>query len=374
MERHAEDIQPMDRITIPKEVSAKVIMSGDYYLNNHPGGISAVVKYWSERFEGLNYYPVFKSGGKITKGWWYVTSYARMALRMAWDRNVKIMHLHTAADGSFWRNADIVRLGRFFGRKVILHIHASRFKDFFNEASGLQKEKILDTLKSADRIIVLSQSWKEWFLSIGIESSALTVLPNITPEPTEIPSARVRDGKTRFLFLGEIGQRKGVFDIIRAIASHKNEAEGKIELKIGGNRNEDRLMEAIRKDGLENIVSFEGWASGEKKLRMLNWADVYILPSFNEGLPISILEAMSYGCPIISTEVGGIPEVVNGNGTLITPGNAEEIWDAMAGYIGNRDLIEKEGRISLENVRPYLPDNVMGCLKELYLDLLDVRR
>lgn len=374
MERLAEDIQPMDRITIPKEISEKVIMSGDYFLNNHPGGISAVVRYWSDRFEGLNYYPVFKAGGKITKGWWYVTSYVRMALRMVWDRNVKIMHLHTAADGSFWRNSALVRLGRFFGRKVILHIHASRFKDFFNEASGPQKEKILATLNSADRIIVLSQSWKEWFISIGAESPALTVLPNITPEPTEMPSARVRDGKTRFLFLGEIGQRKGVFDIIRAIASHKNEAEGRIELKIGGNRNEDKLREAIRKDGLENIVSFEGWASGEKKLRMLNWADVYILPSFNEGLPISILEAMSYGCPIISTEVGGIPEVVNRNGILITPGNAEEIWDAMARYIGNPDLIEKEGRISLENVRPYLPDNVMGRLKELYLDLLDVRR
>lgn len=369
---HAEE--PKDRIKIGKEISAKVIMSGDYYLNNHPGGISAVVRYWSERFEGLQYYPVFKSGGKTTKAWWFLTSYARMALRMAVDRNVKIMHLHTAADGSFWRNSDLVRLGRFFGRKVILHIHASRFKDFFSEASEPQKEKILKTLKSADRIIALSQSWKEWFISIGIENSALTVLPNITPEPTAIPSARIQDGKTHFLFLGEIGQRKGVFDIIRAIAANKDKAAGRLELKIGGNKNEGMLLEAIRKDGLENIVSFEGWVSGEKKLRLLNWADVYILPSFNEGLPISILEAMSYGCPIISTEVGGIPEVVNGNGMLVTPGNADEIWDAMYRYIGNPQLIEKESSISLKNVMPYLPDNVMGCLNNLYLDILDVRR
>lgn len=364
----------MDRIKIGKEISAKVIMSGDYYLNNHPGGISAVVSYWSDRIEDIQYYPIFKSGGRITKAWWFLTSYARMALRMALDRKVRIMHLHTAADGSFRRNSDLVRLGRFFGRKVILHIHASRFKDFFNEASDTDKVKILKTLKSADRIIVLSRSWKEWFESIGIGCNRLTVLNNITPEPVYIPSARTEDGKTHFLFLGEIGQRKGVFDIIRAIAAHKNEAEGRIELKIGGNRNEEKLMEAIRQDGLEGIVSFEGWASGEKKLKMLNWADVYILPSFNEGLPISILEAMSYGCPVISTRVGGIPEVVTANGVLVTPGNADEIWGAMARYVGNQELIRKEGSISLENVRPYLPDSVMSSLKELYLDLLDVRR
>lgn len=362
----------MARIT--KELASKVIMSGDYYLNNHPGGISAVVRYWSGYFDGMQYYPIYKAGGKFTKAWWYITSYVRMALKMASDRKVSIMHLHTAADGSFWRNADLVKLGRFFGRKIILHIHASRFKDFYNEASSKDKARIIRTLKSTDRIIVLSQSWKEWFESIGISSSSLTILHNITPEPTYIPSAKADDGKTHFLFLGEIGQRKGVFDIIRAIAAHKDEAEGKIELRIGGNRNEEQLISAIKENGLDGIVRFEGWVSGEKKLRLLNWADIYILPSFNEGLPISILEAMSYGHPVISTPVGGIPEVVDANGILVTPGNAEEIWSAMSGHIGNPSLITQEGEISLKNVKPYLPEGVIGDLRKIYLDILEVKR
>ena len=197
---------------------------------------------------------------------------------------------------------------------------------------------------------------------------------NIAPEPETIPSAQSDDGKTHFLFLGEIGKRKGVFDIIRAIAGHRNEADGKMELKIGGNRNEEELISAIKSNSLEDIVSFEGWVSGEKKVRLLNWADVYILPSFNEGLPISILEAMSYGCPIISTPVGGIPEVVTDNGILVAPGNAEEIWNAMYRYICNPALIEKEGQISLMNVKPYMPDSVISDLNGIYLNILEARR
>lgn len=374
MERCTEDFLQMDRIMIEKELASKVIMSGDYFRDNHPGGISAVVNYWSTFFDGLQYYPMYKAGGKITKAWWFLTSYVRMAFRMMTDRNVRIMHLHTAADGSFRRHSSLARLGHLFGRKVILHIHASRFKDFFNEASPRNRERILETLKNADKIIVLSVSWKEWFSSIGIDEDRLIILHNITPMPVHIPDAETKDGKTRFLFMGEIGQRKGVFDIIRAIAAHKEEAEGRMELKIGGNRNEDRLMAAIRENGLESIVSFEGWVSGEKKLRMLDWADIFILPSFNEGLPISILEAMSYGCPIISTKVGGIPEVVTDNGILVEPGNAEDIWKAMARYIDSAGLIAEEGGRSLKYVRPYLPDSVMKDLRNIYLDILEVSR
>ena len=82
---------------------------------------------------------------------------------------------------------------------------------------------------------------------------------------------------------------------------------------------------------------------------------------------------MSYGCPIISTPVGGIPEVVDGNGILVTPGNEAEIWEAMNRYIKNPSLIESEGSKSLVNVKEYLPDHVMNHLEEIYLQMLDVK-
>ena len=352
---------------IDKELSSRILMTGDYYKKGHPGGISAVVQYWSGNIEDLQYYPVYRAGGKLIKGWWFVTSYIRIFLRLLTDKKIKIVHLHTAADGSFHRNSQLIRMVKRFDKRILLHIHASRFKDFYNEASNEGKQQILSTLEATDRLIVLSHSWKEWFIAQGIAQERITILHNITPKPTEIAEASVDDGKLHLLFMGEIGRRKGIFDILEALHSHKDELKGKLELRIGGNRQEDLLRSRIKEYGLEDMVRFEGWVSGEKKLWLLNWADVYILPSFNEGLPISILEAMSYACPIISTPVGGIPEVVNDNGILVTPGESEEIYEAIIRYIDNPELIIKEGSVSLSNVSTYLPDYVMNDLKQIYL-------
>lgn len=362
----------MQEKIIKKSLSSKVIMAGNYYKHHHPGGISAVVDYWSRYIEDLQYYPTFKESNQLVKRGLFFISYLRMLFRMLLDKNIRIVHLHTAADGSFWRKVQLVKLGKFWGRKVVLHVHASRFKDFYSESSKKRQEWIRRALLSVDVLVVLSNSWKDWFKQIGIPEDKIVVLHNITAYPTDIPSAKVDDGKVHFLFMGEIGQRKGVFDILRAMSKHRDELLGKIELRIGGNRNEEQLKKMINDNHLEDMVVFEGWVGGEKKLRLLNWADVFILPSFNEGLPISILEAMSYKMPIISTNVGGIPEVVeNGrNGILVRPGNDEEIYRAMKHYIDKPAFVALEGVKSAKIVESYLPDRVMNNLKNIYEKLL----
>lgn len=360
----------MSKTFISKNISKHVLMAGNYYKHHHPGGISAVVQYWSDYIENLQYYPTYRLSNIFIRTWWFCTSFVRLAVRMLFDKKIKILHLHTAADGSFWRKAQLVKLGHALHKKVILHVHASRFKDFYNESSTKKRKWIKDVLDKVDVLIVLSESWKKWFTEIGINGDKIIILHNITPYPTIIQEAKVQDGKIHFLFLGEIGKRKGVFDILNAISKNRSFFEKKLQLRIGGNRNEKKLLETIKKYELENIVFFEGWVGGEKKIELLNWADLYILPSFNEGLPISILEAMSYGLPIISTPVGGIPEVVKGNGVLVTPGNIKEIHDAIKKYIDNPLLIEKERNISLKMVETYLPDFVMNQLKNIYEKLL----
>lgn len=75
---------------------------------------------------------------------------------------------------------------------------------------------------------------------------------------------------------------------------------------------------------------------------------------------------MSYGMPIISSPVGGIPEIVKGNGTLVTPGVDIEINKGIRKYIDYPFLIKEEGKISLQIVETYLPEYVMNCLKQIY--------
>lgn len=362
---------------IPKSISQKVAMTGVYYKHNHPGGISAVVQYWSKYIDGIRYFPTFKEGSNLSKIVIFAVSYISLLLTLIFDKRIKVVHVHTAAGTDFYRSALIISLAKAFGKKVILHSHASQFKVFYSSLPDAKKRDVLKTIEKADKLIVLSKSWSEWFEGIGVDKHKIVILHNITDYPeilneywgekfVEDPNRPVR-----FLFMGEIGQRKGVFDIIRALTKHKDEIEGKIELRIGGNKNEEDLNKAISDGDLSDMVKFEGWVAGQKKIELLNWADVFILPSFNEGLPISILEAMSYSMPIISTPVGGIPEVVDSlNGILVSPGNDEEIFSAMNFYVNNAKEIYVQGGESYKKAETYLPEYVLSHLKSIYQSLM----
>lgn len=104
---------------------------------------------------------------------------------------------------------------------------------------------------------------------------------------------------------------------------------------------------------------------------MLNGADVYVLPSYKEGLPISILEAMSYSLPVISTRVGGIPEIImNGkNGLLINPGDKEALYESIIKLKNSEELRIRMGEISKPIVQEHLPIYVESQLKQLYNSL-----
>ena len=254
----------MKDIIIPKEISNHVVMTGVYYKNNHPGGISAVVQYWSNYIDGLQYYPTFKEGSNISKLWLFSKSVMSLNWKLLTDKNVKILHAHTAAGTDFKRTAVMVNMAKRRGLKVVLHSHASSFKDFYRDADEKRKEWIRSVLAKADVLIVLSESWKQYFSGIGVPGDKIVILHNITAYP-QIKKVDKNEDKVRLLFMGEIGQRKGVFDLLRAIGTHRDELKDKIELRIGGNKNEEQLLNTIKKYGLEDFVRFEGFVSGDKK-------------------------------------------------------------------------------------------------------------
>ena len=360
----------MENKVIKNDLSRHIVMTGVYYKNNHPGGISAVVQYWSKYIEDLQYYPTFKEGNKITKIYVFVVSFVRLLFKLKGDENVRIVHIHTAAGTDFTRTAIVTNLAKRNGKKVIIHLHASSFKDYYRNSTEKKQKWILSVLNKADLLITLSESWKTYYKSIGVPDERIEVLHNITEFPIK-KNVEKRESIVRLLFLGEIGERKGVFDLLKSIACHKNELKDKIELRIGGNKQEEKIRTVINEGGLDSFVKFLGFVSGEKKIDLLNWANVFILPSYNEGLPISILEAMSYEMPIISTPVGGIQEVVgNENGLLVTPGDDGQIFNAIKYYIDNYQMISNQGKCSYQKVKTYFPDSVLMHLRDIYIRLL----
>lgn len=183
---------------------------------------------------------------------------------------------------------------------------------------------------------------------------------------------RTDDGKLHLMYMGEISMRKGGFDLLKAIAENKEYFTDKLTLRMGGNEVDGDIKAYIRENGLEDFVTYEGWIAGQKKIDCLNWEDVYILPSYNEGLPIAILEAMAYSHPVISTPVGGIPEVIKDgvNGKLVKPGDVNGIADAIRYYIEHNDRIPLEGKNAFEVVKDFFPEKVFYDLSTIYKRLI----
>ena len=352
---------------INKVLSKKILFLGVSMKTK--GGMTAVLVSYKKYIEDMQFIPTWKLGNKIVKSWYAMQAIVRTWFKCKFDKNVKIVHIHGAANASFYRCKIFIDLIKKTGKKIILHEHAADFIEFYNNTNN--KIAILDTINRCDKLIVLSESWKQYFISIGIESNKICVLNNIVSPPELKPIKRV-DDKLHLLYMGEISKRKGAFDLLKAMCKEKEFFKDKLLLKIGGNEVDGDIKRFIKDNGLDDFVSYEGWITGEYKKECLNWEDVYILPSYNEGLPIAILEAMSYSHPVISTPVGGIPEVVENkrNGILVEPGNYQEIADAIRYYIENRNEIKNQGENGYKIVKDFFPEKVFNDLKNIYESLL----
>ena len=356
-------------IIIEASLSRRVVTIGEYYSDQVHGGIASVLRYYEPYFDGFQFIPSSRYTTFWSKLKYDLLSLCRLGWKLLWDRKIRIVHIHTASGGSFRNHMYYARLAKLMGRKVVLHCHAGGFHIWYEKISPRMRERVNHTLSEIDRLIVLSQSWKELFTSLGVDPDKIVVLNNITPDHGGVVPKRADKEPVRLLFLGEILERKGIFELLSAMKSLSIKFPGKFFLDIGGHKNEQELKKRISKLGLADSVCFHGFVSGDKKNQLLQDAHVFILPSWNEGLPIAILEAMSYGCAIISTPVGGIPEVVKGNGILVEPGNVEEIASAISRMADDAERTRMGGR-SLEIVRAFYPEAVLSHLRAVYLELL----
>ena len=353
-----------------KEISKKILTLGEDYHNNR-GGIGAVISIYSKYFDEFIFIPTYKEGSALYKIYLFFISLFKISYTLLRCRNIRIVHIHGSSYNSFYRKFICFVISKyFFQKKVVYHIHGSEYHLFFAKSKKIVKKLFMTFLNNVDCLICLSESWKHFFEE-NFNTAKIAILPNIIDYPV-IRKKNKNTEKISFLFLGLIGNRKGIFDVIEVIKKNIELFDNSIELIIGGNGEVAKLNDMIKKYKIDNIVKFVGWIQNETKIHYLQNSDVYILPSYNEGLPISILEAMSYRKPVISTDVGGIPEVVknNENGFLIKPGNLEQIEKSIIHFIENPQDIERFGTNSAKIAEKYLPESVIFHLEHIYNELL----
>lgn len=282
--------------------------------------------------------------------------------------NIEIAHIHMASKGSFYRKSLIISLCRLLHIKTILHAHGSEFEKFYD--SSKHKKYIKKTLNKVDKLIVLSNSWKEFYSKLVDEDKIQVVYNGVKIyDKVEKKHNEVKQG----LFLGRMGKRKGIYDLIEAVELLRNENNYNFKIVLAGDGEIGNVKKIIKTNGLQKYFEIVGWIDGKRKDEILNNSDFLVLPSYNEGLPMSILEAMSRKVLVISTNAGGIPEIINNgnNGILIEAGNIYELKSAIKNAIIPNDNIENIKNKALETIKEkFNIEDMINEIEKIYISLI----
>lgn len=350
---------------IDKEICKHILTISQDYLPPKGGIAQVVYSYDKYVFENCKSLRIRKGGNVWIGRFFIIISILKLIALLLIDRNIKIVHIHTASYKRFYFNTFYLRIAKFFKKKVIMHIHGGGFAEYYNTNPNWIKRKLLE----CDIIVALTESWKLFFeKTVGCNN--VIQIDNIIEPPQYIQT--VTDSSCKhFLFLGKVCREKGIYDLLEVIKMNKNELNAKMLLHIGGGGEIEKLKKYIEENSLQKIVKFEGWLSGDKKVSLLNSCDTYILPSYTEGLPISILEALSYGHYILSTNVGGIPEIITckDEGLLITPGDKKALYSAIKHIIENKEIANTKTKRIRKSLK-HQPERISKELTAIYLKLL----
>jgi glycosyltransferase involved in cell wall biosynthesis len=354
-------------MNIKREISDKILTISTSRKENK-GGIATVVNSLSNHYETFNYIASTRSKNPFIMLYYFGACVFGLIYYILIKR-IRIVHIHGASYGSFVRKMILINICVFFNIKTIYHIHGGNFHLFYRKFNkyGIIKR----TINKVDVLITLSNNGKDYFSSITNERK-IFILGNMVANANFSRNYSECRSKLNFLFLGRIADHKGIFDLLDVIRDNKNHLKDKFILYVGGDGETEKLVKLIEKYEIQHLVKFEGWVSGEQRRDLLITCDVHILPSYNETFGMSNLEAMSYGMPIISTTVGGIPEVVsnNKNGFLIEPGDKKKMMEFITYFIEYPEEIERMGRKSMENAKRFYPENVIPQLNSIYEQLL----
>lgn len=273
----------------------------------------------------------------------------RFLLRMAGLKasgRLDVVHINLASAGSTYRKLQIARLARLLGVPYVLHLHGGDYPNFWKPDDSPLSRNIRTMFAGAARIIVLGETWRRFVISRAPEvSDAIAVLPNAAARPS-LP--HVGGGaRPHILFLGRIGDMKGVPQLGGAL--HRMRHLDNWRATIAGDGHVEAARARAAEYGLADRVDLPGWVDGNRVAELIASADILVLPSFTENLPLSIIEAMASGLAVVATPVGAVPDIVRDGetGLLVPVGDVEALAAALTRLVEDHPLRQRLGAAGL---------------------------
>lgn len=255
----------------------------------------------------------------------------RKAIRKCLDKNnYDVVHIHTSREFLFVKDILLSKMIRKrYNTHITITIHVGSIHTVYNRIGWFKKKSIRLLNKYVDKVIFLSKEMLNDFIDAGLDEKRTVVLYNFYHFiPTKlVPSEEKKP--LQLLYVGAIHREKGITELLRALSEMPNL---NYHLNVCGIQTDNSIKNEVEqmKLSLGRKVSFLGYVTGEAKTRLFHNSDMLILPSYHEGLPLVIMEALGAGCAIMATPVGSIPEVLKDENCLwVDIASVESIKDQL---------------------------------------------
>ena len=258
-----------------------------------------------------------------------------------------VAHVNITGRGSTIRKVILLTIARAIGLRYVLHLHDYDYAKYYLSRGTVLKSLMATMFRGAATVVVLGRRDLEVIPQLlRLPRDRITVLHNAVPDPLpDLDRTRCPGKPCHLLFLGHLSARKGVPELLQALASPTmKHLRWRATLAGGGPIDEFRnLAEDL---GIVERLSFPGWLDQVGVSALCADADVLVLPSHAEGLAMSVLEGLSHGLAVITTPVGAHSEVIEPevSGILVPPGDVAALADALVRVIEDESLRSRLAR------------------------------
>jgi glycosyltransferase involved in cell wall biosynthesis len=294
--------------------------------------------------------------------------------------HVDIVHLNTSLNQrAYWRDLVYMLVARVCGARVIYQVHGGDLPRQFAGRSRIMTALLHMSLSLPEAIVLLAKCEFEAY-RVFVPGADIRVLPNaidFAPYAALSRENSAGDKPLRLLYIGRFSYQKGTSDAVKALQlARLRGIEANLTI-AGSGPEESALHQLVERLDLGNLVTFSGPVFDEDKIKLLSAADVFLLPTYSEGLPYALLECMAAGVPPITTRVGAIPDVAFAgvHAIFVPQQNPEAIARAIELLAGNRALLAQMGVACRKRIATrYSIEYFAGEFSRLYSDVDAGRR
>ncbi len=287
-----------------------------------------------------------RGGGSVALSPLYMARFLGRMVAMRAREQLDLVHINLASNGSTHRKLIVAGLARMLGVPYVLHLHGGDYPNFWKSDHSALSRRIRRMFAGAARIVVLGETWRRFVVSRAPEvTDRVAVVPNAAARPT-LPHVGGGE-RAHILFLGRLNDMKGAPQLGEALSRMRGLPNWRATLAGDGHVEAARAKAA--EYGLGERVEIPGWVGPDRVAELIASADILVLPSFIENLPLSIIEAMASGVAVVATPVGAVPDIVRDGetGLLVPVGDVDALAAALTRLVNDPALRTRLGAAGL---------------------------